>query len=189
MYVLYRLTTRNTCRQARSREVNPTPRSPRVGAVRAALAGTRGDARTNTGGQTGREGAGSGSLSEVHRGTSLPSESATRPSVAGKSVDPGHQAHVKYPGRAVHSCPGLLSHSHSSWAGTLARSPTEVGLFHKNVPAFKLARDSSAQRGFMFRVVTCCYCYYCHCHYQQCATRTVGCFSSYRSVSRCDGGE
>ena len=41
---------------ARSREINLTPHSPRVGAVRAALADRRGEVRTNTGDQTGHEG-------------------------------------------------------------------------------------------------------------------------------------
>ena len=41
---------------ARSREINPTPHSPRGGAVRAALADRRGEVRTNTGDQTGHEG-------------------------------------------------------------------------------------------------------------------------------------
>jgi hypothetical protein len=55
---LRRVYVHAAARQARSREINLRliPHSPRVGAVRAALADTRGEVRTNTGDQTGREG-------------------------------------------------------------------------------------------------------------------------------------
>ncbi len=60
----YRLSS--TCRQARSREMNLTPQSPRVSAVSAALADARGEVRTNTGDQTGREGGQKTSRSRIN---------------------------------------------------------------------------------------------------------------------------